>query len=64
MIILWNADFTNSKITNLWNLQSIGLRADFRYSKITSLWNLKSIWWQVYWSQRIKDSFVGWKRVK
>ncbi len=64
MIILWYADFENSKITDLWNLQSIWWRAYFGDSKITSLWNLQSIWWDIYWPQRIKDSFVDWKRVK
>ena len=42
-IILGNAFFGHSKVTNLGNLKSIGLRASFRYSKVTSLSNLQSI---------------------
>lgn len=37
------ADFSNSQITDLRNLQSIGTNAFFEYSQIKSLGNLKSI---------------------
>ncbi len=42
-IILGNANFDGSKVTNLGNLQIIGGSVDFHGSKITSLGNLESI---------------------
>ena len=42
-IILGNADFSNSNITDLGNLQHIGENADFSNSEITDLGNLQHI---------------------
>ena len=42
-IILGNADFYHSKVTNLGNLQIIGKGAFFGYSEVTNLGNLESI---------------------
>ena len=42
-IILGNANFSNSQVTNLGQLQSIGGNAHFSYSKVTNLGQLKSI---------------------
>lgn len=48
--ITWDADFGNSQITSLGNLESIGRDADFSNSKITSLDNLKYIGGDAYFN--------------
>ena len=47
-----NANFKDSNITSLGNLESIGGDADFRKSNVTSLGNLKSIGRDAYFGDK------------
>ena len=47
-IIIWDADFRDSQIKELGNLESIWWSAYFINSQIESLGNLESIWWNAY----------------
>jgi len=49
-IIIGDADFENSQVENLGNLQTIGGNADFRISQVQSLGNLQTIGRNAYFS--------------